>query len=191
MRYREIICECDVTSPAFKNWFAGSQVTDQTGKPLLCYHGTHNSEFDEFAPLSHFGTANAANDRLMISLQNCDDRNHAHLDGQHVRPVYLSIKNPYHYEDDGEDHPAAYSVIDQMRNSGEATQDEHEHIMSFQRRGRDVSLQQRWSQLSEAFIEYMRSKGYDGLTYNNKIEDPGSKSWAIFDPKQVWPAFRD
>ena len=37
----------NVTSPAFKRWFAGSKVVDDTGKPLIVYHGT-NQTFGRF-----------------------------------------------------------------------------------------------------------------------------------------------
>lgn len=51
------------SSKNFKNWFGDSKVLDEAGNPLVVYHGT-NSDFDQFNPLQHFGTINAAQDRL-------------------------------------------------------------------------------------------------------------------------------
>jgi len=35
-------------APEFKRWFKGSKVVDKNGKPLVVYHGTQRSQFDEF-----------------------------------------------------------------------------------------------------------------------------------------------
>lgn len=37
------------TSRAFKNWFTGSKVVDEDGKPLLVYHGRYNEEVTKFS----------------------------------------------------------------------------------------------------------------------------------------------
>ena len=56
-------------SPAFKAWFGQSKVVDKEGRPQVCYHGT-SARFDEFKGKRgshlgfHFGTAEAANERL-------------------------------------------------------------------------------------------------------------------------------
>lgn len=38
-------------TPAFKNWFGKSKVVDESGKPLVVYHGT-TEQFNEFKPTS-------------------------------------------------------------------------------------------------------------------------------------------
>lgn len=53
--------------PNFQRWFANSAVVDDDGDPLVVYHGTQTqSDFDKFRHLSHFGTLDAAQDRLGV-----------------------------------------------------------------------------------------------------------------------------
>ena len=37
-------------TPEFRRWFAGSKVTDESGKPQVVYHGSGAGKFDEFDP---------------------------------------------------------------------------------------------------------------------------------------------
>ena len=90
----DIVSEALADTPAFRQWFKGSQVVDDEGQPLIVYHGTRASEFAEFSPLSHFGTNAAAHDRLS------DTRAIRGAHGEQIIPVYLAIKNPVWVWDD-------------------------------------------------------------------------------------------
>jgi len=46
-------------TPAFKKWFGDSKVVDESGKPLVVYHGT-GKKFDEFS-MAHGGSVTKAN----------------------------------------------------------------------------------------------------------------------------------
>jgi N12 class adenine-specific DNA methylase len=94
-----------VRTPLFKRWFGDweaaatdanydtdsvSKVVDKNGEPLVLYHGTLRN-FNAFRPLSHFGTAEQANNRLK-SFREEDQR---------ILPVFLKIKKPVRVKDDG------------------------------------------------------------------------------------------
>lgn len=70
-----------VNSPEFQRWFAGSEVIDDAGQPIVLYHAT-GAVFDEFQPGKdggiHFGTAAQANMRAPARAN--------------VIPVYLHAK---------------------------------------------------------------------------------------------------
>lgn len=155
MRYKELV-EAD---PEFKHWFGDSKVVDKKGQPLVVHHGT-NLDFETFLPLSHFGTARSANDRLSTQRNLYGGT----LAGQHVVPVYLSIRHPLRVTD--------------ADASGEAT------LLNSAIRGQypdlDVGLMRRHGAVYAA-----EQAGYDGFVYSNRMEDAGRDSWVIFRPDQV------
>lgn len=54
--------------PNFQNWFKNSVVVDEEGLPRPVFHGTRaDVDFSSFRALSHFGTIDAAMDRMAIS----------------------------------------------------------------------------------------------------------------------------
>ncbi|HEY0842476.1 hypothetical protein [Methylotenera sp.] len=94
-----------IDTPEFKAWFGDSKVVDANGKPLVVYHGT-TADFTEF-DINQFGktdegyvgkgfyfTNNAeissdyATDSIWSSRQKL-------VIGGNVKPVFLSLKNPY------------------------------------------------------------------------------------------------
>jgi hypothetical protein len=81
----------DVTNnPNFWKWFGDSKVVDESGKPLVVYHGTNNNfnEFDvsllnkNYTPVHGSGFYFAQ--RYMLASEH----------GKNVISVYLSIHNP-------------------------------------------------------------------------------------------------
>lgn len=84
-------------SPAFKKWFQGSVVVDEAGKPLRCFHGTHQKDFKAFDKkrLNYFtpDPTYSANYSGVggISMGGGQYRPYS---GARTIPVYLSIKNP-------------------------------------------------------------------------------------------------
>lgn len=83
----------------FWRWFGDSKVVDADGKPLVVYHGT-NSDFDQFKPMQHFGTVDAAIDRLNM------------VEGQSpsIMPSYLSAKKVLNIKDNGLQTPIEIAI---------------------------------------------------------------------------------
>lgn len=74
----------------FKQWFNGSQAVEQTGKPLVLYHGT-GSTFESFE-LSESGMLGGQGIYLTPDPEYAG--NFARGDKGNVIPVYAAIKNP-------------------------------------------------------------------------------------------------
>jgi len=144
-------------------WFQGSVVVDQNGDPLRLYHGTRH-DFDTYHEMSHFGTINAANERLRFLAK----LNPANAKGQHVRPVYLRITNPLR-------------VVD-IDASDDAT------LLNARIRGSYPDLDIGTLRTKGA-VAALRQAGYDGLVYENDIEDRGRDSWVPLSSDQVRTAF--
>jgi len=177
-------------SAAFKTWFSGSEVVDASGMPLVVYHGT-DANPNEFRPNTHFGTAQAANDRsqaLTDFSTNVVGRDPGSFS---VFPVYLSLKNPLRMPDlasidsqtgqpledtsfpkEGEGYARGWegeeAVATTLLEMGIINIDEFE-----EHRNNDEAL------------KLLAEKGYDGIVYKNAVEDAGSDSWIVFDPANV------
>ncbi len=113
-----------VASPEFANWFQGSKLVDQSGKPMVLYHGTH-ADITEFSPSDFFGTGffgkgitltsspddaskYASSDPSInhdlvgkasamadaLGLDYKDAKAELTKDGGKVYPLYASLKNP-------------------------------------------------------------------------------------------------
>jgi len=81
----ELIANNEQTLQNFWNWFNGSKVVDEQGRPLVVYHGTM-SDFNEFNTNYVFST---------------NDIETAKRYG-HTLSLYLNIKNPYIINADGD-----------------------------------------------------------------------------------------
>jgi hypothetical protein len=142
-------------------WFGDSKVVDRNGKPLVCYHAGSETITD-FHPWTHFGTAVAANQRMT-------DRNGKELSGA-IFPVYLRITNPLKVTD--------------SQASDEAT------LLNGIIRGEYPNIDRDLAR-KDGCIPACEAAGYDGLVYNNRMEDRGKNSWVIFDPSQVRTAMNE
>jgi hypothetical protein len=166
-------------SPAFKKWFGKSKVVDENGEPLVVYHGAvPTGEIKTFYPFSHFGTADAAEERLRAHRGDPDEYGNPSVDGEMVFPVYLSIKNPIRFEDSG----AEDAMADLL---GAAVE---QKIISVDERDYAWGTYESEPDIDKAFDEIaslLESKGYDGGVYSNALEDAGFDSWIAFRPTQI------
>jgi hypothetical protein len=80
-----------IETPEFKSWFGKSKAVDDSGKPVVLYHGTDQS-FDTFEGTSWFTTSksDASNYSNIIT----PGKEHT----PNVMPVYISIKKPKYLE---------------------------------------------------------------------------------------------
>ena len=170
----------DVTqTPEFKKWFGDSIVTTSGapgGKPKIVYHGT-DAEFTAFRPMTHFGTKTQAQRRLRSGRQFGNDF------GNETRlvAVYLSIKNPLFFDDDGGEH-SVMGLVDALKENEELNERDvwiGTHGLIFDDNGMiDEAEGQR------RLIERLESLGYDGLAYRNTVEGRGI-SYVAFHPEQI------
>lgn len=82
------------TSNVFKKWFGKSKVVDKSGKPLVVYHGTPNSNYTKFKSLSHF-TANKDYAKEYEHPSSSGGSTKKTLDNPKTIAVYLSMQNPF------------------------------------------------------------------------------------------------
>ncbi|CAM6006571.1 unnamed protein product [Sphagnum balticum] len=163
-----------VKTPEFKNWFGDSKVVDEKAEPKVVYHGTVEN-FDTFNQGElgfHFGTSDQANDR----------------GGTISMPVYLSLKNPAIVTDDP-GYWGRLSALQQFVKDGIITKDESSEL----RRKMDES-DEKTAKLGgrderaarfKVMREYLKNKGYDGVSYPNKFEGHEGTSYIAFDPEQI------
>lgn len=123
--------------------------------PILCWHGT-DCAFDQPCPLTHFGTRTAA-----LSAPGY---------GGVLMECVLDIRNPLTVPDE----PGGGDTWYWIRFAVDSNVLSEAEFKAWERVATD-----------EAAVELLQSKGFDGLTYENRFEEPGSVSWVIFDPMQA------
>jgi hypothetical protein len=173
-------------TPAFRRWFRNSKVVDAQGEPLVVYHGHRDSTpaFDTFdmrksASIGmHFGTEAAAQHR------------------DHVRAFYLSIQNPLRLPDPGDwlrvfprrGLPATLSELFRAGVIGARTLGQAQtqlHALDTAHENMEISVEDYQEKASTLLRGLIERKGYDGVVYENRIEDRGSTSWIAFRPTQI------
>jgi hypothetical protein len=195
-----------IHTPEFKNWFGdwkkapenASKVVDESGMPLVVYHGTRATDdfnvFDvkksEDIKGAHFGDIDAAN-------------SFANGDNARIMPVYLNIKKPLEIEEDVflnpnrtyletakalkykirtlYDNPLTkYSdLYDAARRADKAAEYALEN-----REGVPTAVKTFFNKLKK----YAKEDGYDGIKYQNEFEgatNTENYSYVAFDKHQI------
>lgn len=147
--------------------------------PNVVYHGS-TADFNEFRPLSHFGTMQAAHDRFKSSPKQQTNQN--------VIPAHISLKNPLDVglEDDWQDNrDTIRQAADVMLNSKNTDR----YYMMAAEKLQNLAYDPRWREhqlpLERQAAQILRAAGHDGIIYNNSVEDPGSRSFITLHPSQV------
>jgi hypothetical protein len=120
-----------------------------------CFHGG-STRFLHPRPLTHFGTMAAA-----ASAPGCKGA---------VMEFRLHMENPLEVQDAPGGGDLWYWMDTAFRNGDISSQDFQD-----------------WEQrpTPEGAVALLKAAGYDGITYVNSFEDPGSRSWVIFDTAQA------
>lgn len=160
-----------VRTPSFKKFFGewetdpenASKIVDSNGEPLVVYHGAGlmPDTISAFLPFSHFGTFESANDRLQA-------READGYPSGGILPVFLNIRTPLRLTDrEANDDAVINRAIKQ---------------------GRYSELAPYWKD-APAGVYAMQQAGYDGIVYENRIEDIGKDSYINFQPNQIKSIF--
>jgi hypothetical protein len=174
----------------FKRWFGDSKVVDANGDPLVVYHGT-NADVSVFAPFSHFGTAAAANQRAEELRSFSVDVVRREPGSFSVVPVYLSIQNPLRMQDLAAIDDNTGLTIEKAEERG--TKDIYPRGWEGEEAIATTLLEMGVIDIDEfedhrsnrKALQLLQEKGYDGIIYENVVEDAGSDSYIVFAPSQI------
>lgn len=159
---------------------AAASIEDIRKAPWFdAYHGTTRGEIEgDFHDFSHFGTVEAANERIK-NVANLSDtaREFYHAkkgeETPAIYPVKANLGKTFETDDLGDFNDA--ELFSAMRNAGIISQEEY--LAAHLGEGKDA-----WTMLKDL--------GYDSLKYQNGWEDKGNDSYVIFDSKnQLRPRF--
>lgn len=179
----------------FDNWFKDSKVVGKDGRPLVVYH---SGDFDEqLNPIFqdslqgiHFGTKAAAFDRF---------KGKPTEDFVKSADVYFSDEeNGWVWDSNGQESLTSFGSEEAARQDLDAAaleveanqeidQDDFEAnttkvFLSIKNpKYTNIDAGSDWSEV----IEKAKKQGHDGIIYTNKYEDPGSRSYIIFDSRQA------
>jgi len=158
----------------FWKWFGDSKVVDESGRPLVVYHGTVldkvQKPFDEFniGELGvHFGNLEQANKRAnrFEMIKSID-----HGTTPYIFDVYLKIENPVYSYSDTRDWSDGFELERVLHKSGSLSNDESESIG--------------WNMDQEYIRQELIDLGFDGIKYKNSFEGDGN-SYIVFSNDQI------
>ena len=138
-------------------------LTEAKVKPITAYHGTRR-KITKFEPFTHFGSPQAAKDRLDHTLYGSEEGAEKDM----IYKVKLNISNPMKLFGDYDKNHDLSVYKDLIADADHMTPDEYKNINSL-----------------DELKKFILSKGYDGLIYTNRYEGIGTKSYVILDPSQV------
>ena len=176
----------DINTPRFKKWFGRSRVTKLDGTPQMVFHGTTTPhEFKTLRPGTHFGTPGQAEyfSKPFGNLNQTAPR---------IYPVYLRIENPIEMHDAGVSHgddPEEYfnGLLMHAEMYG------NYHLQDQLEKWEDqVDLRGMPNKkILPTLMKFLATLGYDGITYENAIEDKGYRSWIPFNRNQIKYAYAE
>jgi hypothetical protein len=162
---------------AFKRWFGDSKVVDESGEPLVVYHGT-NSDFNVFsndklksqtgnptAMLGHFFSPNAGEASRYA-------KDFGGTEGGNVMPVYLRIQNPKRL------------TYKQMNDIAMSMFDSSAQDNAYRTEGGKQGIKaakNRAAEMATALREQLISEGHDGAV----VRIGGNDEWIAFFPEQI------
>lgn len=157
-----------------KEKFKNTALKNENGELLSLYHWT-NANFTEFKIGDigfHFGTYEAALDRR-------SSKNKA-INADWVKDVYLNIKNPIFLDDYG--FWDASAIAPQLWEQGLINYDE---LVRLQRTKGYINGEYT-DEANKAVRKILKDLRYDGIIYQNAVEDDGTLSVAALYPDQIY-----
>ena len=154
----------------FKIFLESAEYKAQDGESEIVHHVSPH-DFNEFRPLSHFGTKHAARHRAIDMRDNYNtnsDENYKHP--MHYYSSRIKLGNVAQIDDESEHHP--HEIANSLLSNGHITDEEHKHILS-DKEG------------TKPLLDILKKKNIHSLSYENGHEDAGSASYIITHPDQV------
>lgn len=141
-------------------------------EPTQVFHGTR-TKFDTFDPFSHFGTKRAATDRLKQTKDSAEmARGMRRVLKRRIAPGRQATIEDNTGPADIED------IMDQLWRRGDLDERDLVPVREAMQWGDDALAK---SRLQRALNE----KGIVALKYKNAVEDPGSTSFIVPDPRNI------
>lgn len=150
-------------SKYFKKWFGDSKVVDESGKPLVAYHGT-NADFDTFST-DYENEGRMLGDGIYLT----NSKNKANNYGKNLMKLYVNIRKPLNINSE--------NVLQEIEKQTNILEEDIQGWLSYYS-GNILQT------INRLFREYkltdkLKEKGYDGIIYNNGLEI------VAFSPEQI------
>ena len=172
VRFSEKDSEGNTLSEGQIEFFRDSKVRDNKGRLAPVYHGT-TINFNVFKKGDvgyHFGTKGAARGRVGYGKNVI------------IKEVYLNITNPIVFDEDLGSWDADYRLTRELYERGILSVEEAEHILFTD----DKLYKRSTERANELLAKVLKSKGYDGIKYQNTHETKkATTSYIAFSPEQI------
>ena len=155
-----------------QEFFKDSKVRDNKGRLVPVYHGT-TMDFNTFRRGDvgyHFGTKGAARGRVGYGKNVI------------IKEVYLNITNPLVFDVDFGSWDADYRLTKELYSMGILSKEEAEYVLFTD----DKLYNRNTGKANKLLVEVLKSKGYDGIKYQNDFETKKpTTSYIAFSPNQI------
>ncbi|MEP0323320.1 LPD38 domain-containing protein [Bauldia litoralis] len=171
-------------TPEFKRWFRDSKVVDESGEPLVVYHGTPSPIFGEFSQSKQgknidsgfLGAGFYFTDDPVVADYYASTRSTGV--GEATYPVFLSIQNPFMWGD------KTQGVRGLVMRGDRLPPSIHDELIRRSGFEFDPSAEPDFAaerHLSRLVTEILQEQGFDGVLATAR----GSKEWVAFSPTQI------
>ena len=186
-------------SPAFKAWFGASKIVDESGAPMVVYHGTRSGDFESFKPNFRKGEQlgfgiHFAKDRSFAERYASDPDVSRRGRAPKVYEVYLSVQRPLFADALVVEGTPEFALAKKLAGKGLFTSLNERGIrVAYMQNAIDRTTPQRAEKL-------IREAGYDGVVYEASLMSRGgpvgdhrgvwrrsdaSISYIVFEPSQI------
>jgi hypothetical protein len=140
-------------------------------------HHASNSDFTEFHPLSHFGTANAARARAIYDTEP-EDEGKKRTKPKNLYTARIKLGKVAHIADTDDEH-TPITILDSLHDAGHIDKASHrEYTTAMHKLHTDEDRK-------AVLLNALKKHKINTISYNNTVEDPGSRSYIISHPSQV------
>jgi hypothetical protein len=142
----------------------------QEGESSVVHHAS-DQDFDQFRPLSHFGTANAARARAVSNSSNASQP-------KNLYTARIKLGKVAHIVDNGDNH-SPESILHGLHMAGHVTA---AHYDKYYDKMRSATSH---ADKTKIVLDVLKKRKINTIAYKNRVEDPGSRSYMITHPSQV------
>lgn len=181
----------------FWKWFGNSKVVEDDGTPMICYHHSEKS-FNSFMKNKGY------NSSLLAGVKEIQrhgffftpNKDFSKRYGKYEYACYLKVENPFNFKEHyfyKNDYPQYSELFDEFIEFAEENNIdlEYDYLTKSLNIPPDYNWQFLDDEIGEIFVNFLKSKGYDGVFFTEFYKEDEAKysteiqSIAVFNPNQI------
>lgn len=180
----------------FWKWFGNSKVVNDDGKPMICYHHSEKS-FSFFTKNKGYNTSLAGIEEVQRhGFFFTPNKEFSKRYGRYEYACYLKVENPFNFKEHyfyKNDYPQYSELFDEFIEF--AGQNDIDLKYDYLTKSLSIPPDYNWQffddKIGEIFVNFLKSKGYDGVFFTEFHKNDGDEysteiqSIAVFNSTQI------